>query len=95
MARQLWLRKVKILWRIGFEKWRCNTSVTIFEAPPLARALYGMVEVKQEIPQQLYKAVAQILAYVFQLRDSSITKPQKPLAPGYFDVPEQYRGEVI
>ena len=54
-----------------------------------------MVEVKQEIPQQLYKAVAQILAYVFQLRDSSITKPQKPLAPGYFDVPEQYRGEVI
>jgi len=70
-------------------------EVTIFEAPPLARALYGMVEVKQEIPQQLYKAVAQILAYVFQLRDSSITKPQKPLAPGYFDVPEQYRGEVI
>lgn len=70
-------------------------NITIFEAPPLARALYGMVELNREIPASLYKAVAQILAYVFQLKDPSKVRPQKPTAPGYFDVPEQYRGETV
>ena len=42
--------------------------VPIVEAPPLARALYRHAEIGQEIPQALYNAVAQVLAYVFQLR---------------------------
>lgn len=43
-------------------------GVTILEAPPLARALYRHTELDQEIPAPLYTAVAQVLAYVFQLR---------------------------
>ncbi len=41
--------------------------VPIVENPPLAQALYKSVEVGQEIPAALYKAVAEILAYIFRL----------------------------
>ena len=43
-------------------------NVEIFEAPPLARALYANSKIDQEIPAHLYFAVAQVLAFVFQLR---------------------------
>ena len=43
-------------------------EIEIFEAPPLARALYAGCKIDQEIPSQLYFAVAQVLAFVFQLR---------------------------
>lgn len=42
--------------------------VPILEAPPLARALYFHAELESEIPEKLYAAVAEVLAYVFQLR---------------------------
>lgn len=42
--------------------------VPLLEAPPLARALYQHTELEQEIPEGLYIAVAEVLAYVFQLR---------------------------
>jgi flagellar biosynthetic protein FlhB len=42
-------------------------GVPIVERPPLARALYRHVEVGHEIPVKYYKAVAEILAYVYQL----------------------------
>jgi len=42
--------------------------VAMVEAPPLARALYRNAKLDQEIPVQLYAAVAQVLSYVFQLR---------------------------
>ncbi|HSW44753.1 MAG TPA: flagellar biosynthesis protein FlhB [Phycisphaerae bacterium] len=42
-------------------------GVPLVERPPLARALYRAVEVGQEIPAQFYKAVAEILAYVYEL----------------------------
>ena len=42
-------------------------GVPIVERPPLARALYRLVEVGQEIPPQFYKAIAEILAYVYEL----------------------------
>jgi flagellar biosynthetic protein FlhB len=41
--------------------------VPVVENPPLARALYRQVEVGQEIPVELYRAVAEVLAYVFRL----------------------------
>jgi flagellar biosynthesis protein FlhB len=43
-------------------------NVPIFEAPPLARAMYRAVEIGGEVPAQLYVAVAQVLTYIFQLR---------------------------
>jgi flagellar biosynthesis protein FlhB len=42
-------------------------GVPILERKPLARALYKLVEVGQEIPEQFYAAVAEILAYVYEL----------------------------
>jgi flagellar biosynthetic protein FlhB len=42
-------------------------DVPIIENPPLAQALYHSVEVGQEIPAHLYRAVAEILAYIFKL----------------------------
>ncbi len=42
-------------------------GVPIVERPPLARSLYQHVDVGQEIPVKYYKAVAEILAYVYQL----------------------------
>lgn len=44
-----------------------EAGVPIVERRPLAQALYRMVEVGQEIPPQFYRAVAEILAYVYEL----------------------------
>jgi flagellar biosynthetic protein FlhB len=43
-------------------------SVPIVENPPLARALYAGVEIDREIPPEHYKAVAEIISYVFRLK---------------------------
>jgi flagellar biosynthetic protein FlhB len=45
-----------------------ENGVAIMEAPPLARALHFHAEIGDEIPESLYTAVAEVLAYVFQLR---------------------------
>jgi flagellar biosynthesis protein FlhB len=47
-------------------------QVPIVENPPLARALYQSVEVGQEIPDHLYKAVAEILAYIYRLMNGKL-----------------------
>ena len=44
-----------------------ENQVPIIENPPLAQALYKSVDVGQEIPAHLYRAVAEILAYIFRL----------------------------
>ncbi len=46
-------------------------GVPIVEDKPLAQALYKMVEIDEEIPPQLYKAVAKVLAYVFNLKNKN------------------------
>jgi len=53
------------------EKAREN-QVPIIENPPLAQALYKSVEVGQEIPPHLYRAVAEILAYIFKLMNGRL-----------------------
>jgi flagellar biosynthetic protein FlhB len=45
-----------------------ENKVMLVEAPPLARALFKHAEIDDEIPAALYGAVAQVLAYVFQIR---------------------------
>jgi flagellar biosynthetic protein FlhB len=58
-----------------------ENEVEIFEAPPLARALYAQSELKKEIPGDLFFAVAQVLAFVFQLRTArqqGLVMPQRP-----------------
>ena len=44
-----------------------ENQVPLVENPPLARGLYKAVDIGQEIPPHLYKAVAEILAYIFRL----------------------------
>jgi flagellar biosynthetic protein FlhB len=43
-------------------------GVPVFEAPPLARAIYALAPLDREIPSTLFVAVAQVLAYVWQVR---------------------------
>jgi len=44
-----------------------ENQVPLIENPPLAQALYKSVDVGQEIPAQFYRAVAEVLAYIFKL----------------------------
>ncbi len=56
-------------------------DIEIFEAPPLARALFAHGKIGQEIPADLYYAVAQVLAFVFQLqqaREQGLQTPERP-----------------
>lgn len=46
-----------------------ENNVEIVENPPLARAIYKDVEVEQEIPPEMWAAVADIIAYVFKLKN--------------------------
>jgi flagellar biosynthetic protein FlhB len=63
-------------------------GVPQLEAPPLARALHRHVELGDEIPAALYTAVAQVLAYVFQLKSFSAGRGAYPNAPRDIEVPE-------
>jgi flagellar biosynthetic protein FlhB len=45
-----------------------ENDVPIVENPPLARALYGGVEIDHEIPPEHYRAVAEVINYVFRLK---------------------------
>jgi flagellar biosynthetic protein FlhB len=49
-----------------------ENQVPIVENPPLAQALYKSVDVGQEIPAHLYRAVAEILAYIFKLMNGRL-----------------------
>lgn len=63
--------------------------VTQLEAPPLARALYAHVELNHEIPLELYTAVAEVLAWVFQLRSWNEGQGQAPVTPSNLPVPDE------
>lgn len=49
-----------------------EARVPVLQAPPLARALYAHTELDREIPAALFAAVAQVLAYVYQLRAAAV-----------------------
>ncbi len=53
-------------------------NVPILEAPPLTRAIYYSTEIGEEIPAGLYIAIAQVLAFVFQLRRYNNRGGNKP-----------------
>ena len=57
-----------------------EAGVPIVERRPLAQALYRAVEVGQEIPPQFYKAVAEILAYVYELAGRA-SRPERTPVP--------------
>ena len=51
-----------------------ENQVPLIENPPLAQALYKSVDVGQEIPPQLYRAIAEILAYLHRLSGGRLTR---------------------
>ena len=63
--------------------------VPLLEAPPLARALFRHTEIGDEIPATLYAAVAEVLAYVFQLRHFEKAGGAYPAAPTALPVPPE------
>lgn len=63
--------------------------IPTLEAPPLARALYQHVELGHEIPAELYTAVAEVLAWVFQLRSWRSGWGAEPSAPTSLAVPAE------
>jgi flagellar biosynthetic protein FlhB len=66
-----------------------ENKVALLEAPPLARALHFHTEIGEEIPESLYTAVAEVLAYVFQLRAYNKQGGVRPGAPENLNVPKE------
>jgi flagellar biosynthetic protein FlhB len=62
-------------------------KVPVLEAPPLARALYAHGELEREIPTALFAAVAQVLAYVYQLKAAMAGRGAMPGALPALPVP--------
>jgi flagellar biosynthetic protein FlhB len=62
--------------------------IPLLEAPPLARALYRHSEIGQHIPTTLYAAVAEVLAWIYQLRRWQREGGPSPKKPERLPVPE-------
>ena len=67
-----------------------ESHVPLLEAPPLARALYRHAEVGDPIPATLYAAVAEVMAWVYQMNEFAANAGAKllPAPPGLIAVPE-------
>lgn len=70
-------------------------GVPLLEAPPLARALYRHADIDQEIPSALYAAVAEVLAYVYQLASWRQVGGNYPMPPRELPVPQEMAMEAV
>ena len=66
-----------------------ENKVPMLEAPALARALFKHTEIDDEIPEKLYSAVAEVLAYVYQLRAYKKGEGDYPDRPTRLKVPDE------
>ncbi len=66
-----------------------ENGVPLLEAPPLARSLYRHAELDQEIPSALYSAVAEVLAYIYQLARWREQGGNYPVPPRAIPVPDE------
>ena len=73
-----------------------ENNVAILEAPPLTRALYKHAKLGDEIPAGLYTAVAEVLAWVYQLRRWQSEGGDAPRTPSNLPIPEalEYSGKA-
>jgi flagellar biosynthetic protein FlhB len=72
MAAPLVVAKGKNYLALRIRQRAVEHQIPIIENPPLAQALYKSVDVGQEIPPHLYRAVAEILAYIFKLMNGKL-----------------------
>jgi flagellar biosynthesis protein FlhB len=68
-----------------------GAKIPFVAAPPLARALYYSTELDKEIPNGLYLAVAQVLAYVYHLKTARENHWDEPLPPANIKVPDEFK----
>ncbi len=68
-----------------------NAKVPLVVSPPLARALYYSTDIDKEIPKELYLAVAQVLAYIYQLNIARENHWDEPLPPSNIKVPDEFK----
>jgi flagellar biosynthetic protein FlhB len=73
MATPLVVAKGKNLIALRIRQIAIENGVPLVENPPLAQALYKSVDVGRDIPPHLYRAVAEVLAYIYRL-----TAPKRP-----------------
>jgi len=66
-------------------------DVSLVSVPPLARALFFTTKIEDEVPKGLYLAVAQVLAYVYQIRIAKEKHWKKPKPPSDISIPEEYQ----
>jgi flagellar biosynthetic protein FlhB len=66
-----------------------ENNVPVLRSPPLARALHAHAELDREIPSALYTAVAEVLAYVYQLSRYRLQGGDPPDEPGNIPVPPE------
>ncbi len=66
-------------------------KIEFVESPALARAIYHTTDIDEEVPEGLYVAVAQVLAYVFQLREFRRGKGDRPAYPRSPNLPPDMR----
>lgn len=68
-------------------------KIPTISLPPLARAVYTHTELNQPIPEGLFKAIAQVLAYVYQLKRLTTPRERRSLSLGAIDIPRELRVE--
>ena len=68
-----------------------GADVPLVAVPTLARALFYSTEIGDEIPSGLFQVVAQVLAYVYQLKIAEKKKTIKPRFPENLEIPNEFR----
>lgn len=66
-------------------------KIEIVEFPPLARAIYHTTKVNQQIPAQLYRAIAQVLTYVMQIKSWRSGQASKPVLNTHLGLPKEMK----
>jgi flagellar biosynthetic protein FlhB len=67
-------------------------EIPVMQSPPLCRAIYHTTDIDEEVPEELFAAVAQILAYIFQLEQFRKGKSGRPKAiPKEQKMPKGFR----
>lgn len=82
MATPVVIAKGKNYLALRIRQLAIESGVPLVENPPLAQALYKSVEVGREIPPNLYRAVAEVLAYIYRLRNGKRSTKPTMLVPG-------------
>ena len=89
----LWLLpRASIILRLGIRTEAKEHGVVQVEIPPLARALYFTTDIDSTIPEELYYAVAQVIAYVFSL--ASVRRDRQTAGKPDPEIPPNFRFDL-